>query len=197
MVSDLTKAIQLQPSARLYRHRGTLHFMSEVGAQHAPFCDERGLPPPPPRETWARGLRRWVRETQPSSEHLLWLKGTCREVSSTRDTFSRLGRQQWPSTRGREGKRREAWPGRVARVLQTPDASTGSRCASTRAPVTPQGAVRGPSGITAQEPWPEPSGPPRLRLLSVGDPTQRDPFTLTAGLPQLDFGFTATFVTIF
>ncbi|XP_036091455.1 tetratricopeptide repeat protein 13 isoform X2 [Rousettus aegyptiacus] len=29
VVSDLTKAIQLQPSARLYRHRGTLHFMSE------------------------------------------------------------------------------------------------------------------------------------------------------------------------
>ncbi|KAM5301126.1 tetratricopeptide repeat protein 13 isoform 2-T2 [Glossophaga mutica] len=28
-VSDLTKAIQLQPSARLYRHRGTLHFISE------------------------------------------------------------------------------------------------------------------------------------------------------------------------
>ncbi|XP_051024561.1 LOW QUALITY PROTEIN: tetratricopeptide repeat protein 13 [Acomys russatus] len=28
-VNDLTKAIQLQPSARLYRHRGTLHFMSE------------------------------------------------------------------------------------------------------------------------------------------------------------------------
>ncbi|XP_030695369.1 tetratricopeptide repeat protein 13 isoform X2 [Globicephala melas] len=28
-VSDLTKAIQLQPSARLYRHRGTLYFISE------------------------------------------------------------------------------------------------------------------------------------------------------------------------
>ncbi|XP_069854262.1 tetratricopeptide repeat protein 13 isoform X3 [Dipodomys merriami] len=28
-VNDLTKAIQLQPSARLYRHRGTLHFISE------------------------------------------------------------------------------------------------------------------------------------------------------------------------
>ncbi|XP_055969602.1 tetratricopeptide repeat protein 13 isoform X2 [Sorex fumeus] len=28
-VSDLTKAIQLQPSARLYRHRGTLFFISE------------------------------------------------------------------------------------------------------------------------------------------------------------------------
>ncbi|XP_036916118.1 tetratricopeptide repeat protein 13 isoform X4 [Sturnira hondurensis] len=28
-VSDLTKALQLQPSARLYRHRGTLHFISE------------------------------------------------------------------------------------------------------------------------------------------------------------------------
>ncbi|XP_024894836.1 tetratricopeptide repeat protein 13, partial [Pteropus alecto] len=28
-VSDLTRAIQLQPSARLYRHRGTLYFMSE------------------------------------------------------------------------------------------------------------------------------------------------------------------------
>uniref|UniRef100_A0A8C9EXN7 Tetratricopeptide repeat domain 13 n=1 Tax=Pavo cristatus TaxID=9049 RepID=A0A8C9EXN7_PAVCR len=29
-LSDLTKAIQLQPSARLYRHRGTLYFISEV-----------------------------------------------------------------------------------------------------------------------------------------------------------------------
>lgn len=29
-VNDLTKAIQLQPSARLYRHRGTLYFLSEV-----------------------------------------------------------------------------------------------------------------------------------------------------------------------
>uniref|UniRef100_A0A3B4D3K0 Tetratricopeptide repeat domain 13 n=1 Tax=Pygocentrus nattereri TaxID=42514 RepID=A0A3B4D3K0_PYGNA len=29
-LSDLTKAIQLQPSARLYRHRGTLLFISEV-----------------------------------------------------------------------------------------------------------------------------------------------------------------------
>ncbi|KAF6274856.1 tetratricopeptide repeat domain 13 [Rhinolophus ferrumequinum] len=28
-VNDLTKAIQLQPSARLYRHRGTLYFISE------------------------------------------------------------------------------------------------------------------------------------------------------------------------
>uniref|UniRef100_A0A8C0U3A1 Tetratricopeptide repeat domain 13 n=1 Tax=Cyanistes caeruleus TaxID=156563 RepID=A0A8C0U3A1_CYACU len=28
-LSDLTKAIQLQPSARLYRHRGTLYFISE------------------------------------------------------------------------------------------------------------------------------------------------------------------------
>ncbi|KAM5163778.1 LOW QUALITY PROTEIN: tetratricopeptide repeat protein 13 [Mantella aurantiaca] len=28
-LSDLTRAIQLQPSARLYRHRGTLHFISE------------------------------------------------------------------------------------------------------------------------------------------------------------------------
>ncbi|XP_063773989.1 tetratricopeptide repeat protein 13 isoform X2 [Pseudophryne corroboree] len=28
-LSDLAKAIQLQPSARLYRHRGTLHFVSE------------------------------------------------------------------------------------------------------------------------------------------------------------------------
>ncbi|XP_075059740.1 tetratricopeptide repeat protein 13 isoform X2 [Mixophyes fleayi] len=28
-LSDLSKAIQLQPSARLYRHRGTLHFVSE------------------------------------------------------------------------------------------------------------------------------------------------------------------------
>lgn len=28
-MSDLTKAIQLQPSARLYRHRGTLYFISE------------------------------------------------------------------------------------------------------------------------------------------------------------------------
>nr|XP_045005930.1 tetratricopeptide repeat protein 13 isoform X4 [Jaculus jaculus] len=28
-VNDLTKALQLQPSARLYRHRGTLHFISE------------------------------------------------------------------------------------------------------------------------------------------------------------------------
>lgn len=162
--------------------------MSEVGTQHAPFCDERGLPPPPPRETWARGLRRWVRETQPSSEHLLWLKGTCREVSSTRDTFSRLGRQQWPSTRGgREGKRREAWPGRVARVLQTPDASTGSRCASNRAPVTPQRAVRGPSGITTQEPWPEPSGPPRLRLLSVGDPNPARPLHPDSGFATVRF----------
>ena len=30
-LGDLTKAIQLQPSARLYRHRGTLLFISEVG----------------------------------------------------------------------------------------------------------------------------------------------------------------------
>lgn len=29
-LGDLTKAIQLQPSARLYRHRGTLLFISEV-----------------------------------------------------------------------------------------------------------------------------------------------------------------------
>ncbi|NXD12753.1 TTC13 protein, partial [Nothocercus nigrocapillus] len=29
-LSDLTRAIQLQPSARLYRHRGTLYFISEV-----------------------------------------------------------------------------------------------------------------------------------------------------------------------
>lgn len=29
-LNDLTKAIQLQPSARLYRHRGTLLFISEV-----------------------------------------------------------------------------------------------------------------------------------------------------------------------
>lgn len=29
-MNDLTKAIQLQPSARLYRHRGTLYFISEV-----------------------------------------------------------------------------------------------------------------------------------------------------------------------
>lgn len=29
-LADLTKAIQLQPSARLYRHRGTLLFISEV-----------------------------------------------------------------------------------------------------------------------------------------------------------------------
>lgn len=28
-MNDLTKAIQLQPSARLYRHRGTLYFISE------------------------------------------------------------------------------------------------------------------------------------------------------------------------
>ncbi|XP_069462994.1 tetratricopeptide repeat protein 13 isoform X3 [Ambystoma mexicanum] len=28
-LNDLSKAIQLQPSARLYRHRGTLHFISE------------------------------------------------------------------------------------------------------------------------------------------------------------------------
>ncbi|ELK34856.1 Tetratricopeptide repeat protein 13 [Myotis davidii] len=35
-VNDLTKAIQLQPSARLYRHRGTLYFISEA----SPFCPE-------------------------------------------------------------------------------------------------------------------------------------------------------------
>lgn len=32
-LSDLSKAIQLHPSARLYRHRGTLLFISEVSVQ--------------------------------------------------------------------------------------------------------------------------------------------------------------------
>ncbi|XP_072827068.1 tetratricopeptide repeat protein 13 isoform X5 [Vicugna pacos] len=37
-VNDLTKAIQLQPSARLYRHRGTLYFISEdYATAHADF----------------------------------------------------------------------------------------------------------------------------------------------------------------
>lgn len=32
-LADLTKAIQMKPSARLYRHRGTLYFISEVSFQ--------------------------------------------------------------------------------------------------------------------------------------------------------------------
>uniref|UniRef100_A0A672N2D2 Uncharacterized protein n=1 Tax=Sinocyclocheilus grahami TaxID=75366 RepID=A0A672N2D2_SINGR len=37
-LSDLTKAIQLQPSARLYRHRGTLLFISEVHRHSHLIC---------------------------------------------------------------------------------------------------------------------------------------------------------------
>lgn len=38
-LADLTKAIQLQPSARLYRHRGTLLFISEVWSSNVrPLC---------------------------------------------------------------------------------------------------------------------------------------------------------------
>ena len=38
-LADLTKAIQLQPSARLYRHRGTLLFISEVWSSSVwPLC---------------------------------------------------------------------------------------------------------------------------------------------------------------
>ncbi|XP_039770733.1 tetratricopeptide repeat protein 13 isoform X2 [Ornithorhynchus anatinus] len=56
-LSDLTKAIQLQPSARLYRHRGTLHFISEdYAAAHEDFQQSLDLNPNQPIAMLYKGL---------------------------------------------------------------------------------------------------------------------------------------------
>ncbi|KAM4771707.1 tetratricopeptide repeat protein 13 isoform 1-T1 [Rhinophrynus dorsalis] len=56
-LSDLTRAIQLQPSARLYRHRGTLHFISEdYVAAHDDFHQSLELNPNQPIAVLYKGL---------------------------------------------------------------------------------------------------------------------------------------------
>uniref|UniRef100_A0A8C3SZ57 Tetratricopeptide repeat domain 13 n=1 Tax=Chelydra serpentina TaxID=8475 RepID=A0A8C3SZ57_CHESE len=56
-LADLTKAIQLQPSARLYRHRGTLYFISEdYATAHEDFQRSLELNKNQPIATLYKGL---------------------------------------------------------------------------------------------------------------------------------------------
>ncbi|KAM5144723.1 tetratricopeptide repeat protein 13 isoform 2-T2 [Callospermophilus lateralis] len=91
-VSDLTKAIQLQPSARLYRHRGTLYFISEdYATAHEDFEQSLELNRNQPTAMLYKGLTFFHRGLLKVTEAIESFKEALKQKVDFIDAYKSLG----------------------------------------------------------------------------------------------------------
>ncbi|KAI5264794.1 Tetratricopeptide Repeat Protein 13 [Manis pentadactyla] len=91
-VNDLTKAIQLQPSARLYRHRGTLYFISEdYATAHEDFQQSLELNKNQPTAMLYKGLTFFHRGLLKNEEAIESFKEALKQKVDFIDAYKSLG----------------------------------------------------------------------------------------------------------